>query len=95
MRAAPWLPPDARRAAAQVLQVNPSLRPRRLAASDRVSYILSRPILRPRPARTWRGWPRVGLVLAFRFLQRATRLAWEDWNIPPEAMFEVGMVSEL
>ena len=82
-------------ARAQVLQINPSLRPGRLAASDRVSYILSRPILKPRAAETWLGWPRVGLVLAYRFLQRATRLAWEDWGIPPEAMFEVGMVTEL
>ena len=75
--------------------MNPSLRPGRLAATDRVSYVLSRPILVARPARTLLGWPRVWLVIAYRFMQGMTRLAWEDWGIPRDAMFEVGIVNEL
>ncbi|KAK9835990.1 hypothetical protein WJX81_004040 [Elliptochloris bilobata] len=79
----------------EVVQINPSLRPGRLAASDRVSYILSRPILVPRPARTVLGWPRVWLVMGYRLMSRMTRMAWEDWAVPRDAMFEVGMVYEM
>ena len=79
----------------QVVQINPSLRPGRLAASERVSYILSRPILVARPPRTLLGWPRVWLVMAYRLMARTTRMSWEDWAIPRDAMFEVGMIFEL